>query len=114
MTDDEKGECNTHHEGWIGQVGSGSDSAARERRPLVRTLVLPHWAEPPTFGGHVTGAEQMNLLNKIKGLAKGKQQQIDKGVDAAVKFAKDKAPDKYDTKIDKAATQVKKAADKIT
>jgi len=56
----------------------------------------------------------MGLLDKIKGLTKGKKKEIDKGVDAAAKFAKGKAPDKFDSKIDTAATQVKKAADKIT
>lgn len=55
----------------------------------------------------------MGLLDKIKGLAKGHKKDIDKGVDAAVKLAKAKAPDKYDSKINTAGTQVKKVVDKL-
>ena len=55
----------------------------------------------------------MGLLDKIKGLAKGHKKEIDKGVDAAAKFAKQKAPDSMDSKIDTGAAQVKKVVGKL-
>lgn len=55
----------------------------------------------------------MALFDTIKKAAAGKQNQIDKGVDALAKFARGRAPAKYDSKISAAAKQAKKAAGKI-
>ena len=55
----------------------------------------------------------MGILDKIKGLLSGRKNEISKGVDTAAKFAKDKAPDSMDSKIDMGVEQAKKAADKL-
>ncbi len=55
----------------------------------------------------------MGLLDKVKGLLKGRKKDIGKGVDSAAKFVKDKAPDKYESKIETGAAQVKKVVDKL-
>jgi hypothetical protein len=55
----------------------------------------------------------MGLFDTIKGFAKGHKKEIDKGVDAAAKLAKQKAPDSMDSKIDTGAAQVKKVVNKL-
>ena len=55
----------------------------------------------------------MGFLDKVKNLAKGRKKDIAKGVDTVSKFAKEKAPDKYDSKIDSATVQAKKAVQKL-
>jgi hypothetical protein len=55
----------------------------------------------------------MGILDKIKGLLGGKKAEVSKGLDAAAKFVKDKAPDSMDGKIDAGVEQAKKAADKL-
>lgn len=55
----------------------------------------------------------MGILDKIKSLLSGRKNDIGKGVDTAAKFAKDKAPDGMDSKIDMGVNQAKKAVDKL-
>lgn len=55
----------------------------------------------------------MGFVDTIRKAASGKRNEIDKGVDAVAKFARGRAPAKYDSKISAAAMQVKKAAGKL-
>ena len=55
----------------------------------------------------------MGLLDKVKGLKKGHEKQIDQGVDKAATVAKDKVPDEHDAKVDQAADTIKDAVDKL-
>ena len=49
----------------------------------------------------------MGLLDKVKGLKKGHEKQIDQGVDKAAEVAKDKVPDQHDAKVESAAEKAK-------
>lgn len=56
----------------------------------------------------------MGMLDKVKGLFKKNEQQIDQGIDKAEAVAKDKLGDKVgEDKIDMAADKAHEAADKL-
>ncbi|MEZ5250242.1 MAG: antitoxin [Ilumatobacteraceae bacterium] len=55
----------------------------------------------------------MGLFDKVKGLTKGREQQIKQGIDKVADMAQKKAPDKHDGKIDQAATKAKGFVDKL-
>jgi uncharacterized protein YjbJ (UPF0337 family) len=56
----------------------------------------------------------MGLADKFKGLLRSRKADISKGVDAAAKLARDKAPSKYQPKVESAMSQVKKAVAKMS
>lgn len=55
----------------------------------------------------------MGLLDKVKGLTKGREAQIKQGIDKVADLAQKKAPDKHDAKIDQAADKAKGIVDKL-
>jgi hypothetical protein len=55
----------------------------------------------------------MGIADRVKGLLRGRKAEISKGVDAAAKLAREKAPSKYRTKVESATSHVKKAVAKI-
>lgn len=56
----------------------------------------------------------MGLFDKVKGLGKKHEKQIDQGIDKTEQVAHDKAGDKIGSdKIDTAADQAHRAADKL-
>jgi hypothetical protein len=55
----------------------------------------------------------MGLLDKVKGLTKGREAQIKQGIDKVADLAQKKAPDKHDGKIDQAADKAKGLVDKL-
>ena len=54
----------------------------------------------------------MGLMDKIKGLAKGRKQQIKQGIDKVADVVESKTPDKHDGKVSGAATKAKGLVDK--
>ncbi len=55
----------------------------------------------------------MGLLDKLKGLTKGREKQIKDGIDKAADVVQSKAPDQYDAKVEQAAEQAKGLVDKL-
>ena len=55
----------------------------------------------------------MGLLDKIKGLTKGRKKQMKEGVDKAADVIEDKVPDQHADKVDKAADVINDAIDKL-
>ena len=55
----------------------------------------------------------MSILDKLKGLLKGKGDQIDSAIDKAADVADDKTGGKYTEKIDTAAEKAKDVVDKL-
>lgn len=55
----------------------------------------------------------MSILDKLKGLLKGKGEQLDSAIDKAADLADDKTGGKYTEKIDSAAEKAKDAVDKL-
>jgi hypothetical protein len=53
------------------------------------------------------------MLDKLKGLFKGKSKQVNKGIDQASKAVQDKVPDAHDDKVAKVADEAKKVVDKL-
>jgi hypothetical protein len=55
----------------------------------------------------------MSFLDKVKGMIKGKGEQIDGVIDKAADFADDKTGGKYTEKIEGAADKAKDAVEKL-
>lgn len=55
----------------------------------------------------------MGLFDKVKGLTKGREQQIKQGIDKVADVAQKKAPDQHDAKIEAAADKAKGLVDKL-
>ena len=55
----------------------------------------------------------MGLLDKVKGLTKGREAQIKQGIDKVADLAEKKAPAKHDGKIEQAAEKAKGLVDKL-
>jgi len=55
----------------------------------------------------------MGILDKLRGLFKGKQKQVDSGIDKAADVADDKTGGKYTEQIDGAAEKAKDVVDKV-
>ena len=55
----------------------------------------------------------MGLMDKIKGLTKGRKQQIKQGIDKVADVVESKTPDKHDGKVSGAATKAKGLVDKL-
>jgi len=55
----------------------------------------------------------MGFLDKVRGLFKGKQKQIDSGIDKAANVVDDKTGGKHTEKIDKAAEKAKDIVEKV-
>lgn len=55
----------------------------------------------------------MGLLDKIKGLTKGREKQIKQGIDKVADVVEKKVPDQHDAKIDQAADKAKGLVDKL-
>ena len=55
----------------------------------------------------------MGLLDKIKGLTKGREAQIKQGIDKVADVAQSKAPDQHDAKIEQAAEKAKHLVDQL-
>lgn len=55
----------------------------------------------------------MGLMDKLKGLIKGRKPQIKKGIDKVASAVESKTPDKHDGKIEGAAEKAKGLVDKL-
>ena len=55
----------------------------------------------------------MGLLNKLKGLTKGRKPQINKGIDKVAEVIESKVPDKHDAKVESAAEKAKGLVEKL-
>jgi hypothetical protein len=55
----------------------------------------------------------MSILDKLKGLLKGKGEQANKAIDKVADVADDKTKGKYTEKIDDAADKAKEIVDKL-
>ena len=55
----------------------------------------------------------MGLLDKVKGLAKGREKQIKQGIDQVAKVVEKNTPDQHDGKVDQAAAKAKQFVDKL-
>jgi len=55
----------------------------------------------------------MSILDKLKGLLKGKGEQANNAIDKAADFADDKTGGKYTEKIDDVADKAKEVVDKL-
>ncbi len=55
----------------------------------------------------------MGLLDKIKGLTKGREKQIKQGIDKVADVVEKKVPDQHDSKIGQAADKAKGLVDKL-
>ena len=55
----------------------------------------------------------MGLLDKIKGLTKGREKQIKQGIDKVADAVEKKVPDQHDAKIGQAADKAKDLVDKL-
>jgi len=55
----------------------------------------------------------MGLLDKVKGLTKGREKQIKQGIDKAADVIQKKVPDQHDAKIETAADKAKGFVDKL-
>ncbi|MGH9274293.1 MAG: antitoxin [Acidimicrobiales bacterium] len=55
----------------------------------------------------------MSILDKLKGLLKGKGDQVDSAIDKAADVADDKTAGKYTEQIDTAAEKAKDVVDKL-
>jgi hypothetical protein len=53
-------------------------------------------------------------MDKIKGLFKGKEQQVKTGIDTAADTTKKAVPDEHDAKVDQVAEKAKDAVDDLT
>ena len=55
----------------------------------------------------------MGLLDKVKGLTKGREKEIKAGIDKAADVVQSKTPDQHDAKVEQAAEQAKGLIDKL-
>jgi MT0933-like antitoxin protein len=55
----------------------------------------------------------MGLLDKLKGLMKGRKNQIKQGIDKVADVVEKKAPDKHADKVESAAEKAKEIVDKL-
>lgn len=55
----------------------------------------------------------MGLLDKIKGLTKGREKQIKQGIDKVADVVQSKVPDQHDAKVGQAVDQAKGLVDKL-
>jgi hypothetical protein len=55
----------------------------------------------------------MGLLNKLKGLTKGRKHDINKGIDKVADIVESKVPDKHEAKVESAAEKAKGLVDKL-
>lgn len=55
----------------------------------------------------------MGLLDKIKGLTKGREKQIKQGIDKVADVVQSKVPDQHDAKVDQAVDKAKGLVDKL-
>jgi len=55
----------------------------------------------------------MGLLDKVKGLIKGREKQIKQGIDKVADVVQKKTPDQHDAKIETAADKAKGFVDKL-
>jgi hypothetical protein len=56
----------------------------------------------------------VGLMDKIKGLFKGREQQVKTGIDTAADTAKKAVPDQHDAKVDQVAEKAKDVVDDLT
>lgn len=56
----------------------------------------------------------MGMLDKLKGLLKGKEKQVKDGIDKAASAVQSKTNDQQDAQVAKAADAAKDAVDKLT
>lgn len=55
----------------------------------------------------------MGLLDKLKGLTKGRKQDIKKGIDKVADVVESKTPDQHDSKVESASEKAKDIVDKL-
>ena len=55
----------------------------------------------------------MGLFDKVKGLAKGREKQINQGIDKVADIVESKTPDQHDAKVEQAAEKAKDFVDKL-
>ncbi len=55
----------------------------------------------------------MGLLDKLKGLVKGRKKEIKQGVDKVADVVESKTPDQHDGKVESASSKVKDIVDKL-
>ena len=56
----------------------------------------------------------MGFMDKIKGLFKGREKQVNSGIDTAADAAKKATPDQHDAKVDQVAEKAKDVVDDLT
>ena len=55
----------------------------------------------------------MGLFDKVKGLAKGHEKQINQGIDKVADVVESKTPDQHDAKVEQAAEKAKDFVDEL-
>ena len=55
----------------------------------------------------------MGLMSKLKGLVKGRKQDINKGIDKVADVVEKKIPDQHAGKVESAAEKAKEIVDKL-
>jgi hypothetical protein len=55
----------------------------------------------------------MGLFDKVKGLVKGREKQINQGIDKVADVVESKTPDQHDAKVEQAAEKAKDFVDKL-
>ncbi|MCX6519784.1 MAG: antitoxin [Actinobacteria bacterium] len=55
----------------------------------------------------------MGLFDKVKGLVKGREKQINQGIDKVADVVESKIPDQHDAKVEQAAEKAKDFVDKL-
>ncbi len=55
----------------------------------------------------------MGLLDKLKGLVKGRKKEIKQGIDKVADVVESKTPDQHDGKVESASSKVKDIVDKL-
>jgi hypothetical protein len=53
------------------------------------------------------------LFDKVKGLVKGREKQINQGIDKVADVVESKTPDQHDAKVEQAAEKAKDFVDKL-
>jgi hypothetical protein len=55
----------------------------------------------------------MGLFDKVKGLVKGREKQINQGIDKVADVVESKTPDQHDAKVEQAAEKAKDCVDEL-
>jgi hypothetical protein len=55
----------------------------------------------------------MGLFDKVKGLVKGREKQINQGIDKVADVVESKTPDQHDAKVEQAAEKAKDFVDEL-